>query len=71
MNIDEKDNSINNLSLTIANSLDYKRLTNKENLFAMKWKNKQIDFFGSGRSGGNDHFDFYRKQGSSIKEFIL
>ena len=71
LNIDEKDNSINNLSLTIANSLDYKTLTNKENLIGITWKSKQIDLFGSGGSGGHDHFDFYRTKGSRVKDFII
>ena len=71
LNIGEKDNSTNNLSLTITNSLGYAGLTNKENLIGITWKYKQIDLFGSGGSGGHDHFDFYRTKGSSIKDFIL
>ena len=72
LNIDEKDDSINNLSLTVTNSLDYTRLTNKENLIGMTWKNKQIPFIGDGNGdGGYCHWNFYRKQGSSIKEFML
>ena len=43
----------------------------QENLIGITWKNKQIDLFGSGGSGGHDHFDFYRTKGSSIKDFIL
>ena len=60
------------LSLTVTNSLDYTGLTNKENLIGMTWKNKQIPLIGDGNGdGGYCHWNFYRKQGSSLKEFIL